>query len=62
MKDLSPREWDILRLLRDGKSNKEIAAELMLSPNTVKTNLQSMFSKLDVSNRTAAVMAVEGAK
>ncbi len=52
---LSSRELDVLRLVADGFSNKEIASELHVSPATVKTHLIHVFRKLDVNDRTAAV-------
>lgn len=52
---LSSRELDVLRLVADGLSNKEIAVELSVSPATVKTHLIHVFRKLDVNDRTAAV-------
>lgn len=50
----SPREREILKLLGKGYTNKEIASILHLSPNTIKSHLKSLYSKLDVSNRTQA--------
>ncbi|MEM9837810.1 MAG: response regulator transcription factor [Pseudomonadota bacterium] len=52
---LSERERRVLELIADGQSNKEIARTLGISPNTVKTHLSRLFSKLDVSKRTLAV-------
>jgi DNA-binding CsgD family transcriptional regulator len=52
---LTPREIDMLRYLQTGKSNKEIARELGVSPNTVKTHLANLYVKLGVRNRTEAV-------
>lgn len=52
---LSRRELDVLTLVADGLSNKEIAANLGVSPATVKTHLIHVFRKLDVNDRTAAV-------
>jgi len=51
----SPREQEVLLLLSNGYTNKEIAKSLELSPNTVKTHLSKIYEKLDVSNRTEAV-------
>ena len=53
--DISPRERDVLLLLAKGLSNAEIAAELFVSQNTVKTHLSSLYFKLDVKRRTQAV-------
>lgn len=52
---LTPRELATLRLLADGKSNKEIAGELGISERTVKTHLGHLFEKLAVTSRTEAV-------
>ena len=52
---LSPREREVLRLTADGRSAPQIAAELYLSPTTVKTHLQRIYEKLGVSDRAAAV-------
>jgi non-specific serine/threonine protein kinase len=50
---LSPRELDVLRLVADGKSNQEIAGALYISPHTVATHVQNIFSKLGLESRTA---------
>jgi len=52
---LTPREIDVLRLVAQGASNKEIAAHLSISQATVKSHLIHIFNKLDVDDRTAAV-------
>lgn len=52
---LSAREMDVLALIADGLSNKEIAAHLNVSPNTVKTHVARVLEKLEVSRRTAAL-------
>ena len=52
---LTPRELATLRLMADGKSNKEIASELGISERTVKTHLGHLFEKLGVASRTEAV-------
>ncbi len=52
---LTPRELATLRLMADGKSNKEIASELGISERTVKTHLGHLFEKLGVTSRTEAV-------
>jgi LuxR family maltose regulon positive regulatory protein len=51
---LSPQEQRVLRLLTAGLSNPEIAQELIVSVNTVKTQVQSIYRKLDVSSRREA--------
>lgn len=56
---LTPREMDVLRLMVEGLTNQAIAQALMLSPSTVKSYVQAVFKKLDVSDRTlAAVKAI----
>jgi len=55
--DLTPREFDVLEQIVHGKSNKEIAAELEVSEATVKTHINSLLSKLDVTDRTQAATA-----
>jgi DNA-binding CsgD family transcriptional regulator/tetratricopeptide (TPR) repeat protein len=52
---LSPRELEVLVLLADGHTNREIAAVLIVSEHTVARHVQNIFAKLDVSSRTAAV-------
>ncbi len=52
---LTPREMATLRLLADGKANKEIASDLDISERTVKTHLAHLFEKLGVTSRTEAV-------
>ncbi|MFD9976846.1 LuxR C-terminal-related transcriptional regulator [Streptomyces sp. NPDC059017] len=52
---LSPRECDVLRCAAEMMSTDEIAAELFLSVNTVKTHLKSVYRKLSVSRRSEAV-------
>lgn len=54
--NLTRRELDILTLLASGKSNQEIAAERVLTVNTVKKHVANILSKLGVANRTQAVM------
>jgi two-component system nitrate/nitrite response regulator NarL len=52
---LTPREMDVLRGLVAGKSAPAIAAELHVSTATVKTHLKTLYEKLGVSDRAAAV-------
>jgi DNA-binding NarL/FixJ family response regulator len=52
---LSERELEVLRLVADGKANKQIAAELFLAVQTVKFHLTSLYRKLDARTRTEAV-------
>ena len=53
---LSPREREVLRLMAQGKGNKEIASLLGISAGTTKTHLRHIFKKLRVSDRTGAVL------
>jgi len=53
---LSDREVDVLKLVAAGKANREIATNLSISENTVKFHLKNILIKLNVSNRTEAVM------
>lgn len=52
---LSSREIQVLELVAGGRTNIEIAADLFVSETTVKSHLAHIYSKLDVSSRTAAV-------
>jgi len=52
---ISPREWEVLVELSKGLSNDEIAGQLFVSTNTVKTHLANLYTKLAVKRRTQAV-------
>jgi len=54
LEPLSPQEQKVLRLLVAGNSNAEIARELVVSVNTVRTQVQSIYRKLNVNNRVEA--------
>ncbi|MEJ2709578.1 MAG: response regulator transcription factor [Anaerolineales bacterium] len=57
--ELTPREIDILELVVEGKTNKEISSELVISENTVKIHIRNILEKLHLQNRIqAAVYAV----
>ncbi len=52
---LSDRELETLQAVAEGLANKEIAAKLFISPNTVKVHLRNVYTKLEVNSRTEAV-------
>jgi len=52
---ITQREEQVLGLLASGKSNKEIAQKLGVSPNTIKTQVASLYQKLEVQRRTQAI-------
>jgi DNA-binding CsgD family transcriptional regulator len=52
---LTPRQWELLRLLAAGHTNTQIARRLGISEATVRTHLENIYGKLQVSSRTAAV-------
>ena len=52
---ISPRELTVLNQLAAGRSNKEIAQALNVSPNTVKTHVAQLFDKLGAKRRTEAI-------
>jgi DNA-binding NarL/FixJ family response regulator len=52
---LSEREFEILTALKGGKSNAQVAEQLFLSVNTIKTHLQNIYVKLGARNRTEAL-------
>ena len=56
-RDLTPRETEVIHLMVAGKSNQEIANALYIAEGTVKAHVNSILSKLHVSDRTQAVMA-----
>ena len=51
---LSPRELEVLRLVAQGKTNRVIAAELVVSEKTVASHVSHIFTKLGVTSRSAA--------
>ena len=55
-KDLSPRELEVLKLIVRGRSNKEIAGDLGVGEESVKSYLKSLFHKLGVADRTQAAI------
>jgi DNA-binding CsgD family transcriptional regulator len=58
---ITPRELEILVLIAEGLSNREIAARLFVSENTVKTHSSRLFEKLDARRRTQAVQIAKAA-
>ena len=53
--DLTPREQDVIALIVAGRSNEDLAAELFLSINTIKTLIRSVYRKIGVASRSQAV-------
>ncbi|MFS0726833.1 response regulator [Paenibacillus sp. 1P07SE] len=60
--DLTRREVEVLRLISEGLSNKEIAQRLFIIEGTVKNHIANLFGKLDVKNRVQAVAAAREQK
>jgi DNA-binding NarL/FixJ family response regulator len=56
---LSEREREVLDLIADGRTNREIAATLYLSPHTVKEHTSALYRKLGARNRTEAVQRAQ---
>jgi DNA-binding NarL/FixJ family response regulator len=52
---LTPRHWDLLKLVAAGHTNTQIARRLGISEGTVGTHLENIYTRLKVSSRTAAV-------
>lgn len=52
---LTPTEWQVLGVLRAGTTNQQIAAQLCISPRTVRFHLANIYAKLGVTNRSQAV-------
>src|SRR3972149_1966798 len=57
---LTPREWEVLALLRQNLTNDQIAGQLAISANTAKFHVSEILTKLGVSSREEAVLRVEG--
>ena len=60
LNDLSAREIEVLEALCQGMNNKDIAASMFVSPETVKTHVSTIISKLGVKDRTQAVITSIG--
>jgi LuxR family maltose regulon positive regulatory protein len=58
LESLTVRECEVLRLLVNGASNREIADQLVVSVNTVKKHVFNIYSKLNVQGRTQAIAKV----
>ena len=56
IESLTDREQDVLTLLAQGMTNKDIAQTLFLSVRTIEAHLRNIYGKLDVNNRTEAVL------
>jgi NarL family two-component system response regulator LiaR len=54
--NLSEREYEVLRLIAAGHSNSEIAEQLVISGNTVKSHVSNILSKLHLADRTQAAI------
>lgn len=52
---LTPREWDVLELMRSGSTTAEIASRLFVSPTTVRSHVSAILRKLEVRNRSEAI-------
>jgi DNA-binding NarL/FixJ family response regulator len=58
--DLTDREVEVLRLISRGRSNREVAQQLFISPKTVGRHVENLYAKIGVSSRAAAaVFAME---
>ena len=55
---ISEREFEVLQQIYEGKTNQQMAGILYLSINTIKTHIASIYSKLDVNSRTAAMVKI----
>ena len=59
---LSKRELEVLQLIKAGKSNHEVAQQLVITVSTVKSHLNTIYSKLQVKSRTQAIMRASALK
>lgn len=59
LRELTPKQFQVLKLLKDGLMNKQIADNLSVTEATVKAHIGVIFKKLDVKTRTQIVLAVE---
>jgi DNA-binding NarL/FixJ family response regulator len=58
MQALSPREGQVARLVASGRSNRQIAEQLLISEQTVKNHIQSIFRKLAIGNRVELTIRI----
>ena len=56
---LTDREWEVLRLIAEGATNKEIATQLYLSPHTVKDHARTLYRRLGARNRAEAIQRAQ---
>lgn len=56
---LTPREWDIMKLVEQGYTNHDVSESLRITPNTVNWHLRNIYSKLDVHTRLQATTAIK---
>jgi DNA-binding NarL/FixJ family response regulator len=56
---LTPREWEILELLRNGLTTNQVAAQLFVTPVTVRSHVSAILRKLRVPDRAAAISLFE---
>jgi DNA-binding NarL/FixJ family response regulator len=56
---LSDREWEVLKLIAGGATNKEIASQLFLSPHTVKDHTRTLYRRLSARNRAEAIQRAQ---
>src|SRR5581483_959185 len=59
--ELSLAEWGVAELVAAGKSNREVAGELVISVRTVESHLRSIYAKVGVSSRTQLAVRLAGA-
>jgi DNA-binding NarL/FixJ family response regulator len=59
VKGLTPKQLRVLRCLKEGKMNKQIAEELFVTEATVKAHISAIFKKFNVSSRTQVVLLVD---
>ena len=57
---LSPREWEVMELLAEGRSTEEVAAKLFVSPTTVRVHVSAVLRKLRVKDRASALGLLKG--